>query len=96
METPGRARRPRKSIIPDESNNATDTSDTSPDNIKRKIVAQTSAHSKQANGSAISNGKAKGSSKQIKRATNPRVDDSGHFEFGGSLGVSAMMIIFPL
>lgn len=27
---------------------------------------------------------------------NPRVDDSGHFEFGGPWGVTAMMIVFPL
>lgn len=27
---------------------------------------------------------------------DPRVDDSGHFEFGGSWGVSAMMVGFPL
>jgi delta24(24(1))-sterol reductase len=27
---------------------------------------------------------------------DPKIDYSGHFEFGGSLGVSAMMIFFPL
>ena len=29
-------------------------------------------------------------------AKDPKVDDSGQFEFGGSLGVSVMMITFPL
>ena len=28
--------------------------------------------------------------------TNPKIDSSGHFDFGGSWGVSAMMICFPL
>ena len=27
---------------------------------------------------------------------DPKIDSSGHFDFGGSLGVSAMMICFPL
>lgn len=31
-----------------------------------------------------------------KEGTDPRIDNSGHFEFGGSWGVSAMMIGFPM
>ena len=31
-----------------------------------------------------------------KEGSDPRIDYSGHFEFGGSLGVTAMMIGFPL
>ena len=31
-----------------------------------------------------------------KAVSDPRIDASGHFEFGGAWGVSAMMVFFPL
>lgn len=96
VETPGRARRSRKSTIPDESKNGTDTSDTSPETLKRKRVAPTPDKTKKANASATPNGRANGSARSSKATIDPKIDDQGHFEFGGSLGVSAMMIFFPL
>lgn len=96
METPGRARRPRKSTIPNESIDGTDTSDTSPETLNGKSVAPTPNRKHKSNGSVTLNGRANGSASSSKATKNPRIDDSGHFEFGGSLGVSALMIIFPL
>lgn len=50
-------------------------------------------HASSSNGSAKMSKSAKGGKQ---RSQDPRVDDSGEFEFGGTLGVSAMMIGFPL
>jgi delta24(24(1))-sterol reductase len=95
VETPGRARRPRKSIVLDESKDGTDTSDGSLESVKVKSVAPNPKGNYKANGSATHNGHANGSVRSSEKKTY-RIDDSGHFEFGGSLGVSAMMIFFPL
>lgn len=96
VDTPGRARRPRKSTVPDESKTGTDTSDASPETLMGKRVASTANRNHKANGSANLYGRANGSARSLKARKDPRIDDSGHFEFGGSLGVSAMMVFFPL
>lgn len=49
----------------------------------------------------VANGAANGAANrpvksQRSEEQDHRVDDSGHFEFGGSWGVSAMMVVFPL
>ena len=49
-----------------------------------------------ANGSAKSNAGVNGHAAPRPRDKDHRIDYSGHFEFGGSWGVSAMMIGFPL
>ena len=45
------------------------------------------------NGKAVDPGR---TSTEPKKGADARVDSSGHFEFGGSWGVSAMMIGFPM
>ena len=93
METPGRARRPRKSIVPTE---ARDTSETSPEQKKRTTVARTRGTIGKKGGDALSNGSLNGTTKKTGEDRDPRVDYDPDFAFGGSLGVSAMMIGFPL
>ena len=91
VETP-RPRRPRKSVAPSDSKH---DSDASPESQGRK-PAQQSRAIKEPNGSVALNGRANGKVHAAKEMKDPRVDDSGHLEFGGSWGVSAMMIGFPL
>ena len=50
----------------------------------------------QANGYVNGNGYVKQAVNGSEHVKDPRVDNSGHFEFGGSWGVSAMMVGFPL
>jgi delta24(24(1))-sterol reductase len=68
---------------------ATDGSDTPDDSVKA------SRRGPKSNGST-SNGSAKKIIDGWEVGKHPKVDYSGHFEFGGSLGVSAMMVGFPL
>ena len=93
METPGRTRRPRKSIAPNE---ARDSSDTSPEKRKEKTVARARGTAKRANDGAALNGSANGAAKKTQGERDPRIDYDPDFAFGGSMGVSAMMIGFPL
>jgi len=98
VETPGtagRRRGPRKSIIPS-GEKAQDSSNASPEGLRRKPSAPRSGDSKQTNGSAIPNGTANGSAKRSRNETDPRVDYSGELEFGGDIGVTLMMILFPM
>ncbi|KAF2110181.1 ergosterol biosynthesis ERG4/ERG24 family-domain-containing protein [Lophiotrema nucula] len=108
VETPGRKKYTRKSIIP--------TSDGSDDGTPEPMAHITDLNASlsalkggdlngnaNGNGSANghSNGAANGSTAIRKRATtNPKenfgpVDLSGKFDFGGSWGVGAMMVGFP-
>lgn len=48
------------------------------------------------NGSLNGNGYVKQAVNGREHIKDPRIDNSGHVEFGGSLGVSAMMVGFPL
>jgi len=49
---------------------------------------------------ASTNGSTKGNTKRVvdgwEPGKDPKIDYSGHFDFGGSFGVSAMMVGFPL
>ena len=113
VETPGRKRGPRKSVIP---SNPFDSDDSTPppsiglaDSVEkaRKESATLNGALSNGNGDASShvngyanghaNGHASGHAKPTRvEVTDPTVDSTGQFEFGGSLGVSAMMIGFPL
>ncbi|KAK4694982.1 Delta24(24(1))-sterol reductase, partial [Lecanoromycetidae sp. Uapishka_2] len=98
VETPGtagRRRGPRKSIVPS-GQQKQDYFDASINDNKRKVRTSHSDDRKQTTGRAAINGTANGHAKAPKKGKDPRIDDSGFFEFGGDLGVSAMMIIFPL
>jgi delta24(24(1))-sterol reductase len=112
VETPRVRRPRRKSLFPDseadDSSSATENNSSKGASLralKRNVGVVEKA---MANGSA-SNGSATNESAESKLCAeqkvivdgwqvgkDPKVDYIGHFDFGGSLGVSAMMIGFPL
>lgn len=109
IETPGR-RNTRMSAALASETSADDTSDAppelqgqsksstrkrtsakakTPDSSEEETKADlTSSHASEKSGSRIIDGWQEGK--------DPKIDYSGHFEFGGSLGVLSMMIGFPL
>jgi Delta24(24(1))-sterol reductase len=92
VETPGR-RRSRKSILPGHEGSVTPE----PDSLENS----TSSLHKLALASNYSNGHANGSAKhssekEHKPISDHRIDTSGHYEFGGAWGVSALMVGFPI
>ena len=99
VETPGR-RKYRKSTAVDAKRDALEEEDIrdQADRVDDSIDVQTSApRSKSAtkqNGFANGHIDKTDVDKQ-KKEQDPRIDHSGHFEFGGSWGVTAMMIGFP-
>lgn len=110
VETPTRRSRPRHSATPDGKENGSDVVDSSPapaeDNIEVQILTKrrnaNGPVNGTINGAPRSNGIVEGSvwaQKKIidgwEEGKDPKVDYSGHFEFGGSWGVSAMLIGFP-
>ena len=109
METPGRRGRPRKSgvtPVKNEDSDATDPSvfDAVGDTLEvaaqekvAKRMRKTCTDGSTPNGS-IPNGAAQNGYvvDSRKKSKNPKVDYSPQFEFGGSLGVSLMMVGFPL
>ena len=96
METPGRARRSQQPIANREIKNKSSSSDISPELCREKSVGPFPSRRKGAHRSSLQHGHTNGISKPSSASKDHRVDDSGHFEFGGSLGVSVMMIAFPL
>lgn len=90
VETPTRRSKARKSTARDES------SDVSSDTIRKKYDTKAAGKVKNANGSANLDGSANGHTRVPKKGKDHRIDYTGHFEFGGSWGVTAMIIIFPL
>ena len=87
VETPTRRSRPRKSTAaasPEDSK--TENSDASPNTVAKKSMKE--------NGAATSTRKAVG--RPRKAGKDPKIDHTGEFEFGGSCGVGAMMLGFPL
>ena len=87
VETPTRRSRPRKSTAaasPEDSK--TKNSDASPNTVARKSVKE--------NGVATPTRRAVG--RPRKAGKDPKIDHTGEFEFGGSCGVGAMMLGFPL
>lgn len=108
VETPTRKSRLRQSTTPDVNESSSDVTGSSPpeDNIEVQIPTRRRKVSGIANG--IANGKSKnhektegvsGTERKIvdgwEEGKDPKVDYSGHFEFGGSWGVTAMMLGFP-
>ena len=102
METPGRRSRARKSNTPEIKQADTRQINIKSHRIEDHVEILVPGHHEAANGST----KANGIANEAKRNTqllneweegkDPRVDYSGHFEFGGSLGVGTMMIGFPV
>lgn len=103
IETPGR-RSSRKSMAPESEPEVSDSP--APATRRRtsgKVKTEEEETSKSAtNGKAAtpkSKSKAKSESRMVdgwEEGLDPKIDYSGHYEFGGSLGVLAMMIGFPL
>ena len=87
VETPTRRSRPRKST-PGGSleDSKTEYSDASPNTVAKKSAKE--------NGAPASTRKPVG--RPRKAGKDPKIDHTGEFEFGGSWGVSAMMLVFPL
>lgn len=109
VETPGtyKKSRTRKSLAftPDDSDAQSGVDDvvTSSDVRQRTTAVKTEETDTEieANGHAKEmNGHAKAPQKKVidgwEVGTDPKIDRSGHKEFGGSWGVSAMMVGFPL
>ena len=100
VETPHR-RKNRKSTnveVKEESSGETESNDSE---IKLDDGIEVQVPNIRRNGAAKENGAANGHAEQNslehkrREEKDPRIDYSGHFEFGGSWGVSAMMIGFP-
>ena len=72
------------------------SSDVSSDTTRKENVSRITGKRKQSKGSTKLHGSANGYPKPSKKRKDSRIDDTGHFEFGGSWGVMAMMICFPL
>ncbi|EON66310.1 hypothetical protein W97_05703 [Coniosporium apollinis CBS 100218] len=106
VETPGRKRRTRKSALP--TGDDYDSESPAPEQSSIKLsnpIDEDEDTASNAHGDSTSNGFANGalkpSHKQKSTYKNlplddPRVDANPHFEFGGSLGVLAMMLGFPV
>lgn len=107
VETPGRRGRgrPRKSVAggvgDDSEGHDYSTTGAAGDTIEvdQTPVPSKSSRSRKsarfANG-GLANGSVEKNSVVDREQQDPRIDTSGHFEFGGSWGVSAIMIGFPL
>ena len=109
VETPGafRKTRSRKSNTPEVKEAHPDVVSTFSEPLEDHVKVPTASTHGNFNGSTLANSSAKASGTVNGGSTatrkidgcaegkDPRVDYSGHFEFGGSLGVSAMMLGFP-
>ncbi|PLN84621.1 ergosterol biosynthesis ERG4/ERG24 family-domain-containing protein [Aspergillus taichungensis] len=101
IETPGRraTRSSTQSVEPEERDMSTPPSEvpTGPQSVSRRRttgkVKEEDVSEERANGSA---GKKARIVDGWVEGLDPKVDYSGHFEFGGSFGVLSMMIGFPL
>ena len=105
VETPGRRRgRPRKSGVEDlkiETEAQDSSTGAEDDTIEVEQIPTTTKSSRRRKSVRIANdehtnGFISKKGNKHGRTSDPKVDTSGHFEFGGSLGVSAIMIGFPL
>jgi delta24(24(1))-sterol reductase len=111
VETPGRKRRSRKSGVVTAKDEDSDAVDSSPGLADDTIEIESTPSVRRRKDVKAANGKLNGSANDnvVKHARpldqvvdgwepgrDPKVDYSDHFEFGGSWGVSAMMICFPL
>ncbi|KAI9790490.1 MAG: C-24(28) sterol reductase [Piccolia ochrophora] len=106
VETPTRTpRRRRNAPAPNHASDSSDSPPTPRDTIEVQVPARrrSSARNSTANGTAngTTNGTANGTPNAAfvdgwAKDKDPKVDYSGHFEFGGSWGVAALMLSFPL
>ena len=98
VETPPiRRSRPRKSTTPDPEHDTSDA--TSSPSIDTQILDKQTRFGVNYTQNGIANGHAIKHEKIVhgwEEGKDPKIDYSGHFDFGGSWGVSAMMIGFPL
>lgn len=111
VETPGRRRSTRKSILPDRDDSSTPEPFLKPNDENGKLQ-NVSAISENLNTNGSANGHANGHAngvangrpkltmsiseqEQLKKLDNPAIDTSGKREFGGSFGMLAMMTGFP-
>ena len=102
-ETPSTRRRTRNSVAPPASESFVESSQSEgpPDDarVKARPKEHDTRNDEKGNGSAIIAVNGKTEQPAIDGwsiGEDPKIDLSGHFEFGGSWGVSAMMIGFPL
>ncbi|EEH45932.1 uncharacterized protein PADG_02082 [Paracoccidioides brasiliensis Pb18] len=104
VETPGRrVTRSRSSMTPDETSDTPDSASSSqilenPAMSKAPRTRRRVSEKKKQNGDTSVDSHANGNSVATATAApkSYKIDDSGHFEFGGSLGCLIMMIGFPL
>ncbi|KAJ5576372.1 C-24(28) sterol reductase [Penicillium sp. DV-2018c] len=111
IETPGRRATRNSSVFEGSENDASDSpSGGRSRSTRRRASAKVKTEEEDSemkvatNGKATTNGKtttprAKSKSRLVdgwEEGLDPKVDYSGHFEFGGSWGVGSMMIGFPL
>lgn len=101
VDTPGRrVTRSRSSITPDLSADA-ETSDMSTSTsssliLENSVTTGRRVTEKKQDGYAVDNLAGQKKAANGTASKNYKIDDSGHFEFGGSLGCLSMMIGFPL
>ena len=87
-ETPDSSLDDAIEVMPDDSSRRTETPRVCSGHSNGHLANGHPTDAKQSNAPRIIDG--------WKQGTDPRVDTSGRFEFGGSWGVSAMMIVFPM
>ena len=91
VETPARRRSKRVTLTPKEEESPNE------ENVVEETEIETELALKHVNGNEKqANGYSKKLDDILETGKDPKVDYSGHFEFGGSPGVLAMMIGFPL
>ncbi|KAF2192514.1 hypothetical protein K469DRAFT_620867 [Zopfia rhizophila CBS 207.26] len=109
VETPGRKRYTRKSIFPSNPGDSDDSDDSASESFTKmaEMIEKQQNGGIALNGTLPANGSTNGHANgnpngltktekdQLKILVNPAINTSRRFEFGGSLGVSAMMIGFP-
>lgn len=111
VETPGRKRRSRKSGIATAKDEDSDAVDSSPGLADDTLEVQSTPPERRGKDIKVANGNLNGSvNGDVAKhpmppgrvvdgwavGKDPKIDYSNHFEFGGSWGVSAMMVGFPL
>lgn len=96
VETPSRTRRTHQSLAPKTQDVNSSILDASPQNVDKGNEPPATSKQRKTNGTAESTRGSKHRAKSLGTVQDPKVDNIGHFEFGGSWGVGAMMIGFPL
>ncbi len=98
-------RQTRARMLPDTDESVDDvsSSDVPEDKVKMEISGSDDEHyTHQTTSNGVANGVANGGARKAKKVDgwtpgqDPKIDTSGHFEFGGSVGVTLIMVVFPL